>query len=275
MVETLRALLRSHWTDFSWGVYTYLASAKLVTLTLVVFVIVALFAGGRRYRRRLVTLGLALLGAYWLLVSPLFSVPATALLTRFVPADTGQPAEAIVVLARPREAEGDRYTTAIAMLAAGRAPQLLVMGRTAATRVLEQLQQEDQSVDPLTGAVCVQTTKHEAESATAFLASQGVRRIILITDQPHMLRAWLLFKGYGFEVIPHMEPWADWVPHHERSFLAIREYLGLVSYALLGRFREPAPEHVPELVAETTQHFPADRCFWSVDQIRQSSQPHS
>lgn len=268
MLETLRAFLGSRWTDFSWGIYTYLSSAKLVTLTLGVFIIVSLFAGGRRHRQRLVTLGLGLLGAYWLLVSPLFSVPATALLTRFVPADSGQPAEAIVVLARPQEAEGERYQTAIAMLSAGRAPQMLVMGRLAAAKVLEQLQQFQQPVDPLTGAVCVQTTKHEAESATAFLASQGARRIVLITDQPHMLRAWLLFKAYGFEVIPHMEPWADWVPHHERSFLAIREYLGLASYALLGRFRQPTPEDFPKILAETTQHFPVDRCFWSADQIR-------
>jgi hypothetical protein len=268
MVETLRALVGSFWTKLSWGIYDYLASAKLVTLTLGVFILVALFAGGRRYRRRLVATGLGLLGAYWLLVSPLFSVPATALLTRFVPADTGEPTDAIVVLARPREAEGERYSTAITMLSAGRAPQLLVMGRIAATQVWEQLQQSQQPVDSLTGAVCVKTTKHEAESATAFLASQGARRIVLITDQPHMLRAWLLFKGYGFEVIPHMEPWADWVPHHERSFLAIREYLGLVSYALLGRFRQPSPEQFPALVAETTQRFPMAYCFWSAERIQ-------
>ncbi|MFH7242305.1 MAG: YdcF family protein [Spirulina sp.] len=268
MVEMLRALVGSYWPKFSWGIYTYLASAKLMTLTLGVLIIVALFAGGRRYRRRLVATGLGLLGAYWLLISPLFSVPATALLTQFVPADQGQSADAIVVLARPREAEGDRYRTAITMLSAGRAPQMLVMGRIAAVHVWEQLQQTHQSADQITGAVCVKTTKHEAESATAFLVSQGARRIILITDQPHMLRAWLLFKGYGFEVIPRMEPWADWVPHHERSFLAIREYLGLVSYALLGRFRQSSPEQFPELVAETLQRFPMDRCFWSAEQIQ-------
>lgn len=268
MVQTLRALAGSFWKELSWGIYDYLASARLMTLTLGVFIVVALFAGGRRYRRRLVATGLGLLGAYWLLISPLFSVPATALLTRFVPADTGQSADAIVVLARPHEAEGERYNTAITMLLAGRAPQILVMGRMAAAQVLEQLQNEQQSADQVIWAVCVKTTKHEAESATAFLASQGARRIILITDQPHMLRAWLLFKGYGFDVIPHMEPWADWVPHHERSFLAIREYLGLVSYALLGRFQQPSPEQFPELVAESTQHFPVDRCFWSAEQIQ-------
>ncbi len=268
MVELLRSLVGSHWTKFSWGIYTYFTSAKLVTLTLGVFILVALFAGGRGYRRRLVATGLGLLGTYWLLISPLFSVPATALLTQFVPADQGQSADAIVVLARPREAKGDRYTIATTMLSAGRAPQLLVMGRAGATQVWEHLQQEQQPVDPLTGVLCVRTTKHEAEAATAFLASQGIQRIILITDKPHMLRAFLLFQGYGFEVIPRMASWADWVPHQERSFLAIREYLGLVSYALLGRFRHPSPEQFPELVAETIQRFPMDRCFWSAEQIQ-------
>lgn len=268
MVETLRSLVGSYWPNFSWGIYTYFVSARLVTLTLGVLILVALFTGGRRYRRRLVTTGLGLLGAYWLMISPLFSVPATALLTQFVPADTGQSADAIVVLARPREAEGDRYDIATTMLSAGRAPQLLVMGGQKATQMWEHLQQGQHPVDSLTGVLCVRTTKHEAEAATAFLASQGIQRIILITDKPHMLRSFLLFQGYGFEVIPHMASWADWVPHHERSFLAIREYLGLVSYALLGRFRQPSPEQFPELVAETVERFPLDRCFWSAEQIQ-------
>jgi hypothetical protein len=107
------------------------------------------------------------------------------------------------------------------------------------------------------------------------LSSQNLNRIILITDQPHMLRAWLTFRRFGFDVIPHMEPIQDWVAHHERSFLAIREYLGLLSYKLLGRFQAPTPDHLAQLVSEASDQFPTDGCFMTAEQLRQSLSSYS
>jgi uncharacterized SAM-binding protein YcdF (DUF218 family) len=271
MVDTLRRLVGMRWTHVSWGIYDWLSSARMVTLTLLVFTAIALVASSPRYRRRMMAVGLSLLGVYWLVVSPLFSIPAIHLLTRFVPEDNGQTADAVVVLYRPSEVEGDRYSQAIATMEQGRAKQLLVMGRQPGLDVFNELQKRNLPSDPLTSAVCVRTTKQEAESAVALLTTQGMQRIILITDQPHMLRAWLTFKGFGFSVIPQMEPIPDWVAHHERSFLAIREYMGLVSYALLGRFQAPSPDHLAELVAEATEHFPSDRCFVTAAQLRQAT----
>lgn len=269
MMDAVITFLRSHWTKLTWGLYEWLASAKLVTATLVVFMLVALLVSRPRYRRRLVAMGLALLGAYWLVVSPLFSGPANYWLTRFVPADAGQSADAIVVLARPSEARGDRYDVAVQMMAEGRADQMLVMARQPAQVVFRELQERNLSPQGLTSAICMKTTQHEAESAASILGARGLRRIILITDRPHMLRAWLTFQGYGFSVIPHMVAIPDWVPHHERSFLAIREYLGLVSYGLMGRFQQPTPDQLDTVWAEATTHFPPNDCFLTADQIRE------
>ncbi|MGF1567935.1 MAG: YdcF family protein [Nodosilinea sp.] len=273
MLDTLRAMFGMRWTEFSWGLYHWLSSARMVTLTLLVFTAVMLLASAPRFRRRMVILGLTLLGTYWFIVSPLFSIPATRLLTRFVPPDTGETADAVVVLARNSDIQGDRYSTAVAMVKAGRAPRLVIMGRVQGIKVFESLQQQNLSTEGLLSAVCVRTTKQEAYSSAAILGPQDLSRIILITDPPHMLRAWLTFEGLGFSVIPHLEPIPDWVAHHERSFLAIREYLGMLSYAALGRFHQPPQSSLAEVATEIAAEFPADRCLLTAKEISQWVSP--
>lgn len=270
MLELIKGLLRAYWTEFTWGLFDWLSSARAVTLSLLVFTAVIVVASRPRYRRRLATASLTLLAVYWFLVSPLFSVPATQLLVRLVPPDTGETADAVVVLARESAIQGERYETAIDMVDSGRASQMLVMGEVQGNQVFRQFEQRNLSPDRLFSAVCVQTTYNEAHSASAILGSRGATKIILITDPPHMLRAWLTFKSLGFSVIPHPEPLPDWIPHHERSFLAIREYLGLASYAALGRFESRPTSALPELAQEMLAQYPLDNCFMTADQIRQS-----
>jgi uncharacterized SAM-binding protein YcdF (DUF218 family) len=241
-----------------------------MTLTLVVVTVVLFFATGSRYRRRMVAASLGVLAAYLFAISPLFSIPATHLLVRFVPPDTGAAADAIVVLARDTVVGGDRYHTAADMVASGRAPQVLVMGRLQGHYMFRRLERRNLPLDDLLSALCVKTTKDEAYSAGAVLGAQGVNQIILITDPPHMLRAWLTFKSLGFDVIPHMEPIPSDVTYHERSFLAIREYLGLISYAALGRFRSRPASALPQFAQEMSVNFPFDRCFMTAEQIRRA-----
>ena len=270
MVELIKGFLRTYWTKFTWELFDWLSSARAVTLTLLVFTAVMVIAGRPRYRWRMATLGLSLLAAYWFVVSPLFSVPATQLLVRLVPPDTGATADAVVVLARESAIQGGRYDTAVDMVDSGRAPQMLVMGRAQGNQVFRQLEQRNLSPDGLLSAVCVRTTYNEAHSASAILGTRGATNIILITDAPHMLRAWLTFKSLGFTVIPHIEPLPDWIPHHERSFLAIREYLGLISYAALGRFEQRSVSDLPAMATEMLAKYPLDNCFMTADQIRRS-----
>ncbi|MBD2111221.1 MULTISPECIES: YdcF family protein [Cyanophyceae] len=214
--------------------------------------------------------GLALLVAYGVVMSPLFSIPATALLSSCVPRDTGESADAIVVLARNGRIQGDRYNTAVDMLAEGRSPNLLIMGLSQGVTVLKALDQRHLSPNLMLSAVCVKTTKQEAESAAVALGARGLKRVILITDTPHMLRAWLTFKGLGFAVVPHIEPLPVGVAGRERSLLAIREYLGLVSYAGLGRFQRKSPITLPQVAGAMADDLSADRRFMTAEQIRQT-----
>lgn len=270
MLELLRSMFGQYWPQLTWKLYYWFFSPKKVTLALLVVAAVALVATKPRYRRRMVLASLTLLMTYLFVLSPLFSVPATALLSSFVPPDTGGSADAIVVLARTRRIQGDRYNTALDMLAEGRSPNLLIMGRSQGGDVLKALDQRDLSPNLMLSAVCVKTTKQEAESAAAALGTRGLKRIILITDTPHMLRAWLTFKGLGFSVVPHSEPLPAEAGKRERSLLAIREYLGLISYAGLGRFQGKSADTLPQVAREMAKDFPADRCFMTAEQIRQA-----
>ncbi|WP_035988061.1 YdcF family protein [Leptolyngbya sp. KIOST-1] len=268
MLELLRSVFGLYWPKLTWKLYYWFISPKKVTLTLLAIAVVALIVSRPRYRRRMMGACMALLVAYLFLLSPLFSAPATALLSSFVPADSGQPADAVVVLARAGRLQGDRYETALDMVATGRSPNLLIMGRSQGADVVKALDQRHLSPH-LVSAVCVQTTKQEAESAAAALGAKGLQNIVLITDTPHMLRAWLTFRGLGFTVMPHVEPLPATVGYRERSLLAIREYLGLASYALLGRLQGQSPNTLSEVAKAVADDFPADRCFMTADQLRQ------
>ncbi|MBE9138915.1 YdcF family protein [Nodosilinea sp. LEGE 07088] len=270
MLDLIQSVFHTYWPRFTWTIFLWLSSARLVTLTLLGFTAVMAFASGRRYRRRMVITGLTLLASYLIVVSPLFSVPSTALLARFVPPDTGGTADAIVVLGREQSAEGDRYATTVDLVANNRAPKILVMGDYNGRQVFRGLEKRNLPTDGLQSATCITTTQEEADSAWAILGPQGVKKIVLITDTPHMLRAWLTFKSIGFEVIPHIEPIRPSVAHHERSFLAIREYFGLASYALLGRFKPQPPSQLTQVSQQVAADFPLNQCFMTADQIRQS-----
>jgi len=88
----------------------------------------------------------------------------------------------------------------------------------------------------LDGESCSLTTQENALFTAAILHPQGIQRILLITDPPHMMRALLTFRANGFTVIPYTSQ----IPHRwdfkAKAFLDLREYIGLVSYALRGLF---------------------------------------
>ncbi|MEP0946445.1 YdcF family protein [Leptolyngbya subtilissima DQ-A4] len=270
MLEPLRTDFARRWPKLTWKLGYWFFSPKKVTPVLLVVIAVVLVTSEPEYSWRMAVAGLALLVAYGVVMSPLFSIPATALLSSCVPRDTGESADAIVVLARNGRIQGDRYNTAVDMLAEGRSPNLLIMGLSQGVTVLKALDQRHLSPNLMLSAVCVKTTKQEAESAAVALGARGLKRVILITDTPHMLRAWLTFKGLGFAVVPHIEPLPVGVAGRERSLLAIREYLGLVSYAGLGRFQRKSPITLPQVAGAMADDLSADRRFMTAEQIRQT-----
>jgi uncharacterized SAM-binding protein YcdF (DUF218 family) len=241
------------WAFFSWSVYFWLARPWLMTLTLLsVMAVVFLFHrdAWKTYLRGWLLLALVL---YWVLISPLVATLAVRSLMLFVPPDTGEQADAIVIISRSEEVIGDRYERGIQLWQRDRAPQLFVTAliRIISTQASLRVQGIPDTI--LSGSICAITTYDEALFTAAILGPQGVRKIILVTDPPQMLRAWLTFRGMGFTVIPHYSPLPVSVNSAEKVFLTVREYLGLASYALLGRFRRRPPEllqNPPESVQE-------------------------
>jgi len=61
-----------------------------------------------------------------------------------------------------------------------------------------------------------------------------------------MLRSLLTFRSLGFDVIPHANPLPPTLDGKKTGSLVFREYVGLISYGLWGRFlpREPSASYV-------------------------------
>jgi uncharacterized SAM-binding protein YcdF (DUF218 family) len=197
--------------------------------------------------------------AYLFLISPTLSSVMTASLTWFVPADSGASADAIVVLGRGETAKGQRYEAAAQLWQNQRASQIFVTSQDNFIHMAELLQQRQIPVQVLSGTNCVMTTYDEAVLTAAILGPQGVEHIILVTDPPHMLRSLLTFRGMGFSVTPHITPLPAEMSSAERSLLALREYPGLLSYALLGRFSQQFSS-LKQPPAKTLQEIEQRKC---------------
>jgi uncharacterized SAM-binding protein YcdF (DUF218 family) len=275
-----KAELTHYWTRLSWSLFNWLTHPWWVIVPLVLAVILPLLVDVRspaQAARQIATVfwghpltwsvwlsriaAIALL-IYLLLISPTLSTLATATLTRFVPADSGAPADAIVVLSRGEEAAGQRYQTAAQMWQDQRAPQIFVTAHGNLIKMEQLLQQRQIPTSILNGTNCAMTTYDEAQSTAAILGPQGVERIILITDPPHMLRSLLTFRGLGFTVTPHIMPLPAGLSAAERSLLALREYPGLLSYALLGRFSQDTSD-LKQPSAKTLQEIERRKCYIS------------
>jgi uncharacterized SAM-binding protein YcdF (DUF218 family) len=157
-------------------------------------------------------------------------------LTAFLPSDPGTPADAIVVLGRGWPLMHDRVNTTAELWQAKRAPKIFASGRKDAPNLIEILEEKGIPQQVLDGENCSLTTDENAVFTAAILQPQGIRRIILVTDKAHMLRSLLVYRAYGFKVIPHISP----VPVHwnpkERGLLKVREYGGIFNYGVRGLF---------------------------------------
>jgi len=81
----------------------------------------------------------------------------------------------------------------------------------------------------------ITTTRTEAETIASYLRSQGISRILLVTNGPHILRATLTFAATGLEVLPAPVQTAEtiWSANEDRIGLfrsAMHEWLGMGLY---------------------------------------------
>lgn len=208
---------------------------------LVALIAIVWLVSSKRWRRRFVTPGAIAVLICILLTSPVAAALANWGLVFSLPSDSGERVDAIVVLGRGEELRNRRVELVSQLWQAKRAPKIFISGMLDAYPIIEQLKEDGIPKRQLSGEGCSQKTEENAEYTAAVLYPQKVRKILLITDPPHMLRSLLLFRSYGFTVLPYFSPLPPKLSSKDQVLLMAREYLGLLRYKLEGRF-EPRPQ---------------------------------
>ncbi|MEO0406960.1 MAG: YdcF family protein [Cyanobacteria bacterium P01_A01_bin.135] len=238
----------SHWAGFTWQTFDALTHYKRVIVTLLAFAILP-WIGKLPFKRWISALSLVTLSLYVTLASPLSTTVGLKALT--LPISEAAPrhdADAIVVLGRGDELQPTRVDAATALWQQNRAPRIFVSGRGDAPKLIEQIAERGVPAAAIDGEPCSSTTEENAQYTASILRPQGVQRIILVTDGPHMLRSLLTFRSLGFDVTPYATQLPrEKLGRNRSKFLIAREYMGIVSYGVLGRFfpREVAIDALP------------------------------
>lgn len=237
-MSLISLLPTSIWTDFSWGLSNWLATPVLVVLPLLGLIGLPWLMRLPRWKRRLNKPVAIFLVVYLVLVSPPVAALAVGGLVQFLPADSGATVNRIVILNRGEEFRISRVEVAAELWQAKRAPKIFLSGEGDAIPMIGLLKEKGVPSQVLSGENCSRTTEENALFTAAMLYAQDVRKILLVTDPPHMLRSLLTLQSFGFTVIPYLSPLPSEVNSARKTILAVREYLGLASYAVLGRFRQ-------------------------------------
>lgn len=145
--------------------------------------------------------------------------------------DFGQPVDAIVVVGRGSDYNQRRAQAAVNLWKAGRAPQIFMSGANDAPILVDLAKDMGVSETHVSGEACAATTWENAFYTKRQMkvpkASSGKPKILLVTDGLHTGRTTLLYRNFGFEVIPHPVrlDFPQWRKHIIREFLAIMVYV--------------------------------------------------
>lgn len=189
-----------------------------------------------RRRRWLVSAVVVACVTLVLIKSSAFVTIGNRMLVQALPPDLGQTTDAIVVLGRGSELRPQRVETALELWQGDRAPRIFASGRGDGAEITTDLTELGVPADVVADESCSRTTEENAEYTAALLFPQGVRRIILVTDPPHLMRSFLTFRSFGFDVVPHASPLPGRMGAPSQRRLVMRESFGLLTYGLLGRY---------------------------------------
>ncbi len=225
----------SQWLEIKSIIANWLMTPILVALPLLFLIFLPWIVPRFPWKRLWSGFGTLLLVTYFSAQFPLTTAVANKGLVAFVPPDRGQTADAIVILGRGAAFRDSRVRVAANLWQSQRAPLIFASGSGDGTEIVNRLERIGIPPQALNEEHCSQTTKENALFTASILKPQGINRIILVTDPPHMLRSLLTFRNVGFEVIPHKSS----VPHltqTRKAMMMFYEYMGLVKYGLNGEF---------------------------------------
>ncbi len=247
-----QATVAGQWAGLSWRIYNLLIQPQLVMPILAILIAAPWALRSWRWKRQASLAGVLLLLLYSLGLSPLGGRVGSKGLALLIPADSGQPADAIVILGRGGDFRPSRVQVAADLWRQQRAPLIFTSGRGDAIEIGQMLEAAGVSASAIDGEPCSATTNENALFTAALLQPQGVKRLILVTDPPHMARSQLTFRSLGFKVIPHPSPVPSSLSFEQRQFIVMREWVGLISYGVLGRYFSRSAE-APAFSAQVTE----------------------
>ncbi|PSN14239.1 hypothetical protein C7293_12490 [filamentous cyanobacterium CCT1] len=192
------------------------------------------FARDYYNRSRLAILGTVGGGLALLLI--LLPLPMRGLL-RLLPKGDPAAATAIVVLGRGPDTQIDLALSTANLWVENQQQTIFISGMSDAPEIMKFIQEMGVPEDKITGERCSQTTWENGLFSSQILKGYKVNKVILITDDFHMPRSALVFKGFGFDIAPH--PIRSKVRSQsfvkEIKFL-LREYAALASYGSSDKF---------------------------------------
>ncbi|MGK7889658.1 MAG: YdcF family protein [Leptolyngbyaceae cyanobacterium] len=212
----------------------------------------------KRTRRWFIYPLMVVIASFVILTSPVVIDLLMRGLTASLPEDTGATVDAIVVLGRGPQYRANRLVTVWELWRSQRAPTIFSSGMLDAKEMVRQLETDGIPPSALAGEECSQTTEENAAFTSAFLRPEGVEDILLVTDPPHMQRSLLVFRSFGFQVIPYpVSATGQDQSNSERLKVVLREYAALAQYAIDRKFEARSPamlDHPPaEITTKITQ----------------------
>ncbi|WP_428360072.1 YdcF family protein [Leptodesmis sp.] len=200
----------------------------------------------RRWRHRVLAPIAILILSSLAITSPVGITLTTWGLTFSLPSDSGEPVDTIVVVGRGEELRHRRVEVVEEQWQTKRAKKIFASGMLDAPEMIERLKDNGIPGRVISGERCSQSTEENAIFTAALLNPQKHPKILLITDQPHLLRSFLTFRSFGFTVIPHPSLFPSQWNSRQRILLIAREYAALAHYALTNRFQPRPLEQVKQ-----------------------------
>lgn len=170
-------------------------------------------------------------------------------------------ADAIVVLGRGPNQTQARTDEAIKLWQNGQAPHIFISGILDAPIIIDVA--TDKGIPPIhiSGESCSRSTWENAFYSAMLMPKQRLAAekptILLITDDLHIARATLIFRSFGFEVIPHPVR-ADFSLWRDHIF---REFFVLAYYAASGRLKPPSPKELHLAQSDAKLRIPKRQCI--------------
>lgn len=229
----------SHWLVIKSMLFRWLMTPALVVLALTAVTLLPWMLPKFTWKRQLVRLGGALLVIYFIATFPLTIALANKGLVTFIPDDPGVKADAIVILGRGEKFRPARVAVAAKLWRSRRAPLIFASGAGDGGEIESDLKKKGIPESAIAKETCSRTTEENALFTASVLRRQGVKKILLVTDPPHMLRSLMTFSSLGFKVFPHSSPLPTDIATPKQAVMVFYEYMGLVSYGLKGYIFPP------------------------------------